>query len=178
VTADVLDQFTRTFPSVDEGRLARAVALVQGNHCERLATLGLWLVRSAEHPNHAYQVDAYSCSCPDFAKRGGMCKHRTARSLFILAERAEAEAALDADAPIGYALTEAAYALLGEVPDLDPDPVAITAADLAHAESWYWASVGEPFEAAPPTPVGTITRLPMPAHLRSLADELFGPDCA
>jgi hypothetical protein len=108
-------------PGVRKGRVDRAVALVHDDHCQRLSTLGLFLVRSASRANRTHTVDAYGCSCEDFQKRGGMCMHRIARSLFLLAERAEAEQGLDVDAAIDLELTPLAYELLatlGESCDL------------------------------------------------------------
>jgi len=93
ITADMVADLTRQYPE-SEQRIWRGAELVQAGHVERAAhgPAGLFLVRSAENPNSAYTVDAYGCSCWDFQKRGGFCKHRAARALYIASERAECDA--------------------------------------------------------------------------------------
>ena len=73
-------------------RIYRAAELVSHVEPSR-GTRDLWLCYSASEPNRAYQVDATSCSCPDFQKRGGWCKHRLALAMFQALERADAEQA-------------------------------------------------------------------------------------
>ncbi len=96
ITADMLWTLTAQYPA-DEQRIWRGAAMV--GLVERTATPNLWLVGSASDPDAAYQVDQCGCSCPDFQKRGGLCKHRAAVALFQQAERAEVDAEQWADHP-------------------------------------------------------------------------------
>jgi uncharacterized Zn finger protein len=90
VTADMLWELTAQYPEAEQ-RIWRGAELVQAGHVERTARPGLFLVRSATGTDSAYQVDQYGCSCWDFQKRGGFCKHRAAVALFQAAERADVE---------------------------------------------------------------------------------------
>ena len=120
VTADMVAALTAIHPESAE-RIQRGVALV--GQVERTRTPGLFLVRSAQYPSLAYQVDACGCSCPDRQARTVFCKHDAARALFIAAERAEAEASdptiaiavESADESVPYGLTYEAYLVLEEL---------------------------------------------------------------
>jgi hypothetical protein len=93
-----------------EARIRRGVELV--DHVEATRTPGLYLVRSATNEKQAYQVDGFSCSCPDRQTRSSFCKHLAAVALYLAREiliTVEPE-----DEGIPYELTEAAYELLAQ----------------------------------------------------------------
>jgi len=133
----------------DRARIDRALDLV--GSVERTANPGRFLVQSQSNPNGAYLVDHGTCHCPDAAKRDSRnCKHSWAVRLFAAVERAEVDAE-QADATI----------------DADARPYELTGKGYL---TLVWRN------ATLPNPVGTITRMEMPAHLKALADELCGPD--
>ncbi len=148
VTADMLWTLTAQYPE-SEQRIWRGAEMV--NLVERAkppAAPGLFNVKSASDADSAYQVDQFGCSCADFQGRGGFCKHMAARALFIASERADAET---------------------------HDPTIAIRVDPEDSILDLWPH-GEPCEMPAPVPVGTITRLPMPAELQALSRELFGED--
>jgi hypothetical protein len=155
ITADMLWDLTRQYPEAEQ-RIWRGAEMVQAGYVERArhGPAGLFLVRSAENPNTSYTVDQYGCSCWDYQKRGGLCKHRAARALFLASERAEADA--------GQAGS-----------DEEPDP----AARYALTGRGYLALVPR---AALPAPVGTITvaSRPLSGAAAVAYEELFGGDAA
>src|SRR3954469_12711793 len=75
-------------------RIARGAALVAAGAVERV--YGVFLVTSASTPDHAYVVvrtgALLTCDCPDYANRGGPCKHGWGVVCFEAAERLDAEA--------------------------------------------------------------------------------------
>jgi hypothetical protein len=75
-------------------RIARGAALVAAGAVERV--YGVFVVTSASTADHAYVVvrtgALLTCDCPDYANRGGPCKHGWAAVCFEAAERMDAEA--------------------------------------------------------------------------------------
>ena len=75
-------------------RIARGAALVAAGAVERV--YGVYVVTSASTADHAYVVvrtgALLTCDCPDYANRGGPCKHGWAAVCFEAAERMDAEA--------------------------------------------------------------------------------------
>src|SRR5215204_7751940 len=75
-------------------RIARGAALVATGAVERV--YGVYLVVSASTPDRAYGVirlgALLTCDCPDYANRGGPCKHGWAVVCFEAGERMDAEA--------------------------------------------------------------------------------------
>ena len=144
-------QAIATHGPANAARIYRARELVEAGHVERTNTPGLWLVRSASVENPAYHVTNGLCHCPDTARMGGLnCKHSIACRIFRAVERAECDAE-QTDATI----------------DADARPYELTGKGYL---TLVWRN------ATLPNPVGTITRMEMPAHLKALADELCGPD--
>src|SRR3954451_18021961 len=74
-------------------RIERGAALVAAGAVERV--YGVYLVVSASAPDRAYGVirlgALLTCDCPDYANRGGPCKHGWAVVCFEAAERLDAE---------------------------------------------------------------------------------------
>jgi hypothetical protein len=73
---------------------------------------GAWYVGSESDPDAEYIVAGHSCTCQDYKRRAQACKHLMSVVLYQRAERLEAEADIDADAPIDLWLTELALATL------------------------------------------------------------------
>src|SRR4051812_24447315 len=99
-------------------RLDHAAFIATFREVERGANPGTWWVQSETDPGQTYLVtEGQSCVCQDFARRGALtpCKHLLCVAILQRAERLEAEA-LDPTAPIGWELTGAALAALGEGP--------------------------------------------------------------
>ena len=75
-------------------RIARGAALVAAGAVERV--YNVFVVTSASTADHAYVVvrtgALLTCDCPDYANRGGPCKHGWAVVCFEAAERLDAEA--------------------------------------------------------------------------------------
>jgi hypothetical protein len=111
-------------------RISRAAGIVKTGYIERVAP-DMWLVGSESSPDNAYRVTRGQCNCPDAQRRDARnCKHCWSVRLAVQAERLEAESALDADAPIPYALTDLAYLVL------DGEPCALPAqCPRCHAEA-------------------------------------------
>jgi hypothetical protein len=110
-------------------RIARGAALVAAGAVERL--YNVFVVTSASTPDRAYVVvrtgALLTCDCPDYANRGGPCKHGWGVVCFEAAERLDAEAsdptvipfpspAYDPDAD-RFELTAAGVVVLGAVDD-------------------------------------------------------------
>jgi hypothetical protein len=101
-------------------RVEKGAAIFLFRHVERSAS-GAWYVQSETDCEVEYILAGDQCSCRDFERHGDAspCKHQFCRAIYQRAERIEA----DAEAPIAWELTEAAYTaldLLGEVPDVAP----------------------------------------------------------
>jgi hypothetical protein len=75
-------------------RIARGAALVAAGAVERV--YNVYVVTSASVADHAYVVvrtgALLTCDCPDYANRGGPCKHGWGTVCFEAAERMDAEA--------------------------------------------------------------------------------------
>jgi len=75
-------------------RIARGAALVAAGAVERV--YNVFVVTSASTADRAYVVvrtgALLTCDCPDYANRGGPCKHGWAVVCFEAAERLDAEA--------------------------------------------------------------------------------------
>ena len=75
-------------------RIARGAALVAAGAVERV--YNVYVVTSATTADHAYVVvrtgALLTCDCPDYANRGGPCKHGWGVVCFEAAERMDAEA--------------------------------------------------------------------------------------
>jgi hypothetical protein len=71
-------------------RLERAANIVALRSIERGLRAGWW-VESESEPRKEYWVVDQSCTCPDFKRRGGPCKHALAVELYRRCERLEAE---------------------------------------------------------------------------------------
>jgi hypothetical protein len=103
-------------------RLVRAANLVAVRDITAYHGIG-HLVGSECDPTRAYWVQPIdgrmTCDCQDYRQRGGPCKHGLAVELLQRCERAQAEAEDPTTAPIGYALTPKALAVLA-APELDP----------------------------------------------------------
>jgi hypothetical protein len=81
-------------------RLERGANIVALQPIERGPCTQAWFVGSESHPGQAYSVwffgfihslNHVSCTCPDYVKRGGPCKHALAVALYRRCERIEAE---------------------------------------------------------------------------------------
>jgi hypothetical protein len=108
-------------------RWVRAATIVALRHIEPTANGNYW-VGSELDPDAEYIVcylpsfDAWGCNCQDFQQRGGPCKHGLAVRLMLACEERERgpeppPLALpftedDPDAPIAYALTPRALAVV------------------------------------------------------------------
>jgi hypothetical protein len=119
-------QLKATYPDRTR-RVEKAVQLVLFRTIERGDAGRVWWVGSETTPDTTYAVADAGCQCMDYQKRGGPCAHQLAVTLVTRLERREADAGPPAegdadadDAPCGYWLTDAALALLGELPDLAP----------------------------------------------------------
>src|SRR4051812_23406938 len=103
-------------------RIERGAALVAAGAVERV--YNVYLVTSASAPDRAYGVirlgALLTCDCPDYANRGGPCKHGWAVVCFEAAERLDA----DASNPTLLPFPSPAY-------DPDADRFTLTAQGLA-----------------------------------------------
>ncbi len=130
-TVRALVQYAQQVAPELHARLDRAAALVQAGAVEpSLTGIPLWYVRSqTARDGHYYVVTErergpWHCTCPDFERRANWCKHALAAAISKRIGEGAAPPpppvafpeprprALDPDAPIGYELTERAYALL------------------------------------------------------------------
>ncbi len=111
-------------------RWHRAAMIVALRRIEPGYTSG-WYVESESEPGKEYWVleslpGVWTCTCQDYQRRGGPCKHAVSVMMLQECERREqgpepppialpfGEA--NPDAPIAYALTDQALALLERVP--------------------------------------------------------------
>jgi hypothetical protein len=99
-------------------RVERAVGVLFSGRLYPTAELGSYLVTC---PNGGpYHVRGFSCTCPDSAHRGLMCKHQIAVQLLHSASAAARRERLEREyAPVPFSLTAKALA------ELDAEPVGV-----------------------------------------------------
>ena len=124
---DVLAEFEPQYGQ----RAIRAANIVAIRPIEQSPASGLWWVPSETDPDQTYfvshsaQFNVWVCTCQDFQRRGGPCKHAIA--VLILRECEARERGpelppiplpfveLDPDAPIPFVLTDRALAATAAV---------------------------------------------------------------
>jgi hypothetical protein len=102
-------------------RWTHAAAIVALRTIEPGATAGYWVQSECDDRTRYWVLQVpsgnWTCSCPDYAQRGGPCKHALAVQLFEACQAVDYGDAdildLDLDAPIPFELTEQAEFALG-----------------------------------------------------------------
>ena len=79
---------TTTDPRTDRARTIASGAS-QWLKCRTADGKKYYSVPSQTDPTRRYLVDLRSCTCPDFQRRGGPCKHMAAVRLHVALVRAE-----------------------------------------------------------------------------------------